>query len=209
MKLKYVVVFIVALAVVVGSSFLYLYISERHAVNEISSFETCVQNGFPVTGSSSNGPARCTLPDGRFFTQSFPDGKPTTTPEILPIDIIPATTTASTTTHTNPNISVTSVSAGDTVTSPLTITGQARGSWYFEATFPVQLLDSKGKVLASVPAQAQDDWMTTNFVPFTVTLSFTNKTPQPGKLVFKKDNPSGLPQNEAQIEIPVLLPVTN
>lgn len=46
------------------------------------------------------------------------------------------------------------------ISSPLTVTGTARGTWYFEASFPVRLLDDLGNELAVAPAQAQGDWMT-------------------------------------------------
>src|SRR6185436_520379 len=62
-----------------------------------------------------------------------------------------------------------SVKAGDTVSSPLTVTGEARGNWYFEASFPAVLVDWDGKIIAQLPAQAQGDWMTQEFVPFSVT----------------------------------------
>jgi hypothetical protein len=45
--------------------------------------------------------------------------------------------------------------------------------------------------------------MTTNFVPFTATLTFTAVPGQKGTLLFKKDNPSGLPQNEGEFRVPV------
>src|SRR6185503_7556549 len=53
---------------------------------------------------------------------------------------------------------------GSLVKSPLTITGKARGYWYFEASFPARLLDGNGKEIAIKPAQAQGDWMTEEFV---------------------------------------------
>jgi len=56
------------------------------------------------------------------------------------------------------------------VKSPLEITGEAKGLWYFEGSFPVKLVDSKGTVLAQGQAQAQDEWMTENFAPFTASL---------------------------------------
>lgn len=89
------------------------------------------------------------------------------------------------------------------VTSPLTVTGEARGSWYFEASFPVKLLDANGNVLAQAPAQAQADWMTTDFVPFLATLTFPTPATATGTLVLEKDNPSGMPQNAATITVPV------
>lgn len=90
---------------------------------------------------------------------------------------------------------------GSVVTSPLTITGQARG-WYFEASFPVRLLDSAANEIAITPAQAQGDWMTTGFVPFQATLTFETAS-QNGTLVLEKDNPSGEPQNDASLSVPV------
>jgi hypothetical protein len=100
-------------------------------------------------------------------------------------------------------IKVTTPQPNAKVASPLTVTGQARGNWYFEASFPVKLYDANGTLLAQKPAQAQGDWMTTNFVPFTVTLTFAKPATATGVLVLEKDNPSGLPQNDDKIEIPV------
>jgi hypothetical protein len=89
------------------------------------------------------------------------------------------------------------------VQSPLVVRGSARGNWYFEASFPVSVIDSNGKQLGSVAAQAQGDWMTTDFVPFQATLVFATSTTETGTVVFKKDNPSGLPENDASVSIPV------
>jgi hypothetical protein len=101
-------------------------------------------------------------------------------------------------------IHVTSPIANQTVTSPLKVTGEAKGSWYFEATFPVKLVNAAGVTIASTPARAQNEWMTDTFVPFIAELKFA---PQPagstGKLVLMRDNPSGLPENDASISIPV------
>ncbi len=108
-------------------------------------------------------------------------------------------------------IRVTSPAANALVTSPLSVAGEARGTWYFEASFPVELLDAQhheilnagGYQVAAFAAQAQGDWMTENFVPFTATLDFTPPATDTGFLVLKKDNPSGLPEHEASIEVPV------
>lgn len=89
------------------------------------------------------------------------------------------------------------------VESPLAITGKAKGNWYFEASFPVALKDATGKVLGQAPAQAQGDWMTTDYVPFSLNLNFDDPMTAMGTLVFSKDNPSGLPQYGASFSIPV------
>lgn len=92
---------------------------------------------------------------------------------------------------------------GTQVKSPLVVSGRARGNWYFEASFPVKLLDGNGNVLALAPAQAQGDWMTTNYVPFSVTLTFPTPVTATGTLILQKDNPSGEPQNDDFVSIPV------
>lgn len=100
------------------------------------------------------------------------------------------------------NLRVESVREGDLVVSPLIVTGQAR-TWYFEASFPVELRDANGTVLAQVPAQAQDDWMTTQFVPFSATLEFAAPATSTGTLVFRKDNPSGDPRFDESAELSI------
>jgi len=99
-------------------------------------------------------------------------------------------------------LQIDSPTPGAKLKSPLTITGQAR-RWYFEGSFPVVLKDGKGNVLASGPAQAQGNWTSDNFVPFTITLSFDQPSAATGTLIFKKDNPSGLPANDDQAAIAV------
>lgn len=94
------------------------------------------------------------------------------------------------------------------IASPLTVTGEARGYWYFEASFPVFLTDWDGKIIGQGIAQAQSDWMTTEFVPFKATLTFdtaliSGQYSRSGTLILKKDNPSGLPENDDALEIPI------
>ncbi len=91
------------------------------------------------------------------------------------------------------------------IESPLVIQGEARGGWFFEATFPVILTDWDGLIIADGIATAQSDWMTNDFVPFTATLTFKNPTyKNNGSLILKKDNPSGLPEHDNALEIPIL-----
>lgn len=107
-------------------------------------------------------------------------------------------------------ISVSAPQEGASVASPLTITGEARGYWFFEASFPVVLVDWDGRIIAEHYATAEGDWMTENFVPFTATLEFESPyhTGDPefmsrGALILKKDNPSGLPEHDDALEIPI------
>lgn len=89
------------------------------------------------------------------------------------------------------------------VASPLTVSGEARGMWYFEASFPLVVLDADRNEVAQGYAQADGEWMTEDFVPFSGTVEFTAPASDTGYIVFKKDNPSDLPEHDASVEIPV------
>jgi hypothetical protein len=101
-------------------------------------------------------------------------------------------------------IIVTSPQPNQVIHSPVTVAGKAKGVWFFEATFPVKLLDGNGKEITDwVPAHAQADWMTDAWVPFQVTLEFKNPTTATGTLLLQNDNPSGLPENQEEFRLPV------
>ncbi len=91
------------------------------------------------------------------------------------------------------------------IKSPLIIEGSARGNWFFEATAPVRLLNEQDKELAAGTIQATGDWMTTDFVPFKGELKFDVSTTSSGTLIFNNDNPSGLPQNNKEYRVPVVI----
>jgi hypothetical protein len=157
---------------------------------EITNFEGCVAAGNPVMESY---PRQCRTAEGVLFVEEVDPPAPTTwTTERGNSDILR-------------NISV---APGDTVTSPLTITGQARGNWFFEASFPVSLTNWDGLIIAQGPATAQGEWMTTEYVPFSITLTFDNPSweadfSKRGTLILQKDNPSGLPEHDDALEIVV------
>lgn len=96
----------------------------------------------------------------------------------------------------------------DVLSSPIIISGEVPGPWYFEANFPIVLTDWDGRIIGEAIATAQSDWMTEEYVPFKATLYFSlddtiysNK----GALIFQKSNASGLPMHDDAIEIPVFL----
>ena len=130
----------------------------------VTDFDSCVAAGYPVMESY---PPQCTTPDGKHFIQ----------PIVEAAEVV-----------------VESPVRGQIVTSPLTVKGVARGTWYFEANLPVTLKDSNGNVLAQKGFQAKSEWMTTDFVPFEDTLTFSQPQTEFGLLVIERDNPSGLPE---------------
>ena len=103
---------------------------------------------------------------------------------------------------------------GTFIASPLSISGEARGYWFFEASFPVVLTDWDGRIIAEGYASANPpaggNWMTEEFVPFTSTIQFESPYMvgdpdfmRRGTLILQKDNPSGLPEHDDALEIPV------
>ncbi len=114
----------------------------------------------------------------------------------------PATTPPATHQPYSDLIHITSPKPGSRVSSPITVTGEARGTWYFEASFPLRLEDGTGTVIAQSYAMAQDEWMTENFVPFFGEIDAGSYTGD-AVLVFMNDNPSGLPLHEKEVRIPV------
>lgn len=162
--------------------------ARRSTVLPITSFVECAAAGNPVMESS---PRQCVTEDGRHFTEEAvaqPTGK-----ENL--------------------IRVTSPSPGSRITSPVTITGEARGTWFFEASFPVYVTDWDGLIIGEGHATANGEWMTTEFVPFTAVITFDTSQirgnySNRGTIILKKDNPSGLPKHDDALEIPVLFAIT-
>ena len=175
---------------VIASGLFFLFYKDT-SYEAISNFEGCKNAGYAILESY---PEQCKTPDGRTFVNEAQ---------------IVKNPASSTTTPTSPviginetDVKVYNLVPNQIITSPLVIEGQAR-LWYFEASFPVELIDGNGKSIALAPATAQGDWMTTAFVPFKLTLTFAKPTTATGTLIFKNDNPSGLPENEKSFTVPV------
>ena len=93
--------------------------------------------------------------------------------------------------------------SGTKISSPITIMGQIPGNWSFEASFPVILKNSDGKVVSSGNAQIIGNWMTTELIPFSIKLAWTTMESGNGTLVLQKDNSSGMAENDDLISIPI------
>ena len=143
----------------------------------VSNFEECIAAGYPALESY---PRQCKTSDGKTFVEDI--GNELEKQDLIRID--------------NPRPS-------SKIKSPLEITGQARGYWFFEADFPVRLLDDNGKEIGIAIATALSEWMTEDFVLFEATLEFQTPTTKRGVLILEKDNPSGLPKNADELRVPV------
>lgn len=176
--MKLLIILFLLLLIALGGGVYYYLKSEKQARQiSITNFEECVAAQSVVMEMY---PRVCRTPDGRSFTENIGN-------ELELMDIIHVSVP-------RPNIMI---------QSPLLIEGEARGQWFFEANFPVRLLDETGKEIAKNFATAQGEWMTENFVPFTATLEFAPQTGKKGTLLIENANPSGLPENAKKLSIPV------
>ncbi len=173
---KYLIFLIGAIVIIGGMIWAGFYL--RPAKVEVQGFDDCVKAGFPVLESY---PRQCKTPDGRTFSEDIGN-------ELEKQDLIRIN-------NPWPN---------QTIENPLSIEGEARGFWFFEASFPIKLYDGKGNLLGVAIAQAEGEWMTENFVPFQAKLDFSFSVTEKGTLVLEKDNPSGLPENADELRIPVV-----
>lgn len=153
--------------------------------SEVLSFEACVQAGYLVMESF---PRQCKTPDGRTYAEEPTQAQ-------LDLQIAYSNATANDVVVSNPM-------SGSVTGKSFRVTGKARGTWYFEASFPVRILDAKGAVIATGIAQAKEEWMTTEFVPFDVEIKVPDSYIGPAMLMLQKDNPSGLVEKDASISIP-------
>jgi len=165
----------------------------------VTNFDECVVAGYPVAESY---PEQCVSPDGTFIREISEE------PE-LPADLAEHIASKS------DLIVVSEPRPLSVITSPLIVRGQARGNWYFEASFPITLVNWDGLIIAQGHAEAQLDpndpnstWMTEDLVPFEGTLEF--KTPEDigdfsrrGAIILQKDNPSGLPEHDDALELTI------
>lgn len=102
-------------------------------------------------------------------------------------------------------IQINSPKANEEVLSPLKITGTVKGDGWvgFEGQVgTVKLLDSRGTELATGTLTATTEW-TTLPTNFETNLNFQSVFAQNGTLVFRNENPSGLPEKNKEFVLPV------
>lgn len=146
-------------------------------VDTVSNFAECAEEGNSVMGSY---PAQCITSSGKMFVEDI--GNELDKQDFIRIDI------------PRPN---------SVVASPLVVEGMARGTWFFEGDFPVQLLDGDGREVAVGFVSSNEEWMTEAFIPYYGELVFEIPNTTTGTLILKKDNPTGLPEHDDMLYVPV------
>lgn len=168
---------IAAAVLLIAGFLLYLHFQEEQTYSKIDSYETCAGAGLPILDSY---PPQCKVPNGKSFTQNIGN-------ELELRD----------------EILVSKPRPNQKVKSSSTVEGKARGSWFFEANFSGELFDDNNKSLGIVVLEATEEWMTQDFVSFSGKLEFATPATKKGKLIIKNANPSGMPENEKALTIPV------
>lgn len=176
MKSNYLIAVVFVLLIISGIAVYYGRTGDKNII-QVTDFESCARAGYPVMESY---PERCSTPLGTTFTRYI--GNELEKSDLIRLD------------NPRPNQSI---------SSPLELQGQARGFWFFEASFPARLLDANGTEIAVIPVTALGEWMTTEFVPFRTVLNFPKPTTATGTLILEKDNPSGLPAQADSLIVPV------
>ena len=156
---------------------IYLLFSFEKEKIEISDFEQCVLKGNIIEESY---PRVCRTKEGLSFVEDIGN-------EFEKIDLIIVN-------NPRPN---------QIIESPLIISGRARGFWFFEADFLVELLDENENIIFFGIATAKSEWMTEEFVEFEEEIIFEKPNTKKGKLILHRDNPSGLKENEDSLIIPI------
>src|SRR3989344_5511277 len=97
----------------------------KNAIQDsVKDFDTCAAVYGKILESY---PEQCVTPDGERFIRDIGNS------------LDPAVSNL---------ITLTSPTPGQVIASPVAIEGQARGYWYFEASFPVKITDEYGNLMA-------------------------------------------------------------
>lgn len=158
--------------------------TEEDLALNVLSFADCEAAGYPVMESY---PRKCATPDGRTYAEELPVADPTYINASSDIIVVE-----------NPT-------PGSVTGREFSVMGQARGYWFFEASFPIRVFDMDGNQIALSIGQPVGgaDWMTEEFVPFSADIEIPESFSGLATLVISNDNPSGLPENDRSISFPI------
>jgi hypothetical protein len=96
--------------------------------------------------------------------------------------------------------------SGNTVT----IKARVLSPWLFEAVAPIEVTDQNGKILGNGKITGPNDWMTQNgWMQIDAQVGFKNNGSKKGFVVFRRDNPSGKPENDMMVKVPVQFEAAN
>ena len=171
------------LALIIGLSIWWYMSREETTVPMVFSFEDCEAAGYPVMESY---PRQCRTPDGRTYAEEIPEQftYDRASTDLIVVDL---------------------PTPGAVTGKEFRVSGKARGYWFFEASFPIEVLDKDGNQLFIGPVQADGEWMTENFVPFKVDIKVPETYIGKATVILRNDNPSGMPENDKSVSFPITI----
>ncbi len=176
------IIIAIVLVILIVAFFGSMYVLNRNHI-AITSYNECMAKGYQITDIF---PPTCKTPDGQIFVKSIDNSSEKA--DLIRLEY--------------PDLKQTISS------SPILLQGQARGNWFFEASFPVEIIDMSGNLLHIGVATAQNEnWMTTNFVPFTAALELENDFQGPALIVLHKHNPSDYRELDDALMVPIRINV--
>lgn len=101
-------------------------------------------------------------------------------------------------------IKVTSPQPFAKVSETLIVKGEARGTFFFEGDFPVEVIAEDGTTIQHY-AMTDGDWMSEEFVPFTAEIDISSIAPQDVVLKLHRNNPSDYRENDMVMELPLTI----
>ncbi len=98
-----------------------------------------------------------------------------------------------------------SILPGATVSGATSYNGVIKGAYFFEANIVINILDANKNILKKSNTMATTDWMTVGPVSFAGSIDFTDLPKGSAYFEIHNDNPSGLPQNDKSILVPIVI----
>jgi hypothetical protein len=152
----------------------------------INSFNDCVDAGHPVQESH---PRQCSVPGGDTFVEDVD-----TTPEPTYVNA------------TKEDITIATPEVNGTVTREFEVTGKAKGAWFFEGSFMLEVVSPSGDKVAQNIISAEGDWMQDGLVDFkSEIVQMPSAYRGEATLILRKNNASGLPEHDASVSIPIIV----
>ena len=177
---------IISVIIIVGGIFWGLFSFSSYQNPPIANYKECVARGYEILESF---PQQCRSPKGEIFTEDI--GNALEKANLIRLS------------SPSPNQSIN--------TSPFVIEGEALGNWFFEGSFQVDIVSSEGNAIYGGIAEADGEWMTEEFVPFSATIGLETEFKGGANLVLHRENPSGDPELNESLIVPIWIdiPVEN
>ena len=98
-----------------------------------------------------------------------------------------------------------SIANNSSVHGILSFNGVVQGGYFSEGSMPINVLDFNKNLLKNSNVMTKSDWMTSGPVNFEGKIDFSGLPKGPAFIELKKDNPSGLPEYDKSILIPIII----